>query len=202
MKLHTNKKGILILGLSVMAVASVPALAWAHITEDGSAHSHNNETSLREEAKSLRDEMRQKGEEKKQAAKESRDAKKAAKCEERKQRIDELMSRIDTRSQRTFDRLTKISEMVQSYVKEKQLSVEGYDTLVADINTKKTQADTKLNMMLTHHSFSCEASNPRETVQEYRTARQAKVAAMKAYRQSIRALVVEVKQTVTSEEEN
>jgi len=178
MNIHITKRVALGIGLGGVLVAGIPHLVSA-ISMDGTS-------TLREEAKALR-------EEKKQQAQEDLKAKKAAACEEHKEHIGQVMSRVNDRSQRIYDRLTKVSGLIQKYYESNNLSIDNYSSLVADINTKQSVANTKLNIMLTLGSFSCDEDNPRQSIVDYREGRKAKVTAMKAYRQSIRTLLTEVK---------
>jgi len=178
MNIHITKRLALSVGLGALLVAGVPHLV--------GAISMNGTSTLREEAQTLR-------EEKKQQAQEDLKAKKAAKCESHKEHVNQVMSRVNDRSQRIYDRLTKVSELIQKYYESNNLSIDNYSSLVTDINVKRSMANTKLNMMITYGSFSCDEDNPRQAILDYRDSRKAKVAAMKAYRQSIRTLLTEVK---------
>jgi len=178
MNIHITKRLALGVGLGAVLVAGIPHLVSA-ISMDGTS-------TLREEAKELR-------EEKKQQAQEALKAKKVAACEEHAKNINQVMSRVNDRSQRIYDRLTKVSELVQKYYASKNLNIDNYSSLVTDINVKRSIANTKLNMMITYGSFSCTETSPRQIIMDYRDSRKAKVTAMKAYRQSIRTLLTEVK---------
>jgi len=183
MNIHITKRLALGVGLGAVLVAGIPHLVSA-ISMDGTS-------TLREEAKELR-------EEKKQQAQEALKAKKAATCEKHKEHISQVMSRVNDRSQRIYDRLSKVSELLQKYYDSNNLSIDNYDSLLADVRAKGAIANTKLNVMLTLGSFSCDEDNPRQSIADYREGRKAKVTAMKAYRQSIRTLLTEVKSAVAA----
>lgn len=178
MNIHIIKRVALGVGFGTVLVAGVPHLVGAISTNDTST--------LREEAKALR-------EEKKQQAQETLKAKRAAKCESQKEHISQVMASIDNRSERIYDRLTTVSELIRSYYEKSGLTVDNYDALVSDIDQKRTEAKAKLDVMSTHEPFNCSVENPRESIMRYRDNRRAKVTAMKAYRQSIRTLLTEIK---------
>jgi outer membrane murein-binding lipoprotein Lpp len=120
-------------------------------------------------------------------------------CEEHQSGINSTMSDIKTRSQRHYDRITAVYELGTAFVKEKNLTVDNYDALVAAVDEKQAAAKATLSALDQQPTFSCDSDGPKADLQAFRSTRASKVAAMVAYRKSVRTLLQAVKQSLAAQ---
>lgn len=132
------------------------------------------------------------------------EGKKLEQCQAREQRIDATMEQMTSRGQKHYDVFTKISDRVKAFATDKKLTVENYDTLVADVDTKALAAKSAIESTKSVGGvFSCDNDNPKIASAQFRDAFKAQVAALKEYRTAIKNLIVAVKSsqsTATSTE--
>lgn len=138
---------------------------------------------------------------KKQAKKEKLTPKKLAKCEERQADIQTTVKNIAQRGSKQYEVFEKIATRTQDFVTAKQLTVESYASLVAAVTT--THDIAKLaseKVQATSLTWSCSIDGPKETLAEFKAAKQAEIAAMKDYKNAVRALLVAVKTAAETKE--
>lgn len=104
------------------------------------------------------------------------------------------LTQLATTMETKFD---AIAVRVETYYTSKVVpsgkTVSNYDTLVADIQTKKAAVSTVLLTAQTDaNSFSCTGASPREQLTKFRVDMQAVKSALKDYRTSIKNLIVAV----------
>lgn len=116
---------------------------------------------------------------------------KLASCQAREAAIttrSENLTAFSTRLINTFD---KIATRVKNFYTTKGLSVSNYSVLIADIETKKTAAQsalTKAQAVIT--GFSCDTGNPKNTIKTFNEDMRLVHAALKDYKTSVRNLIV------------
>lgn len=183
------------IAISVVTVVGAATLAFAVGDRDNSTtKSPDDTTSMREDKKEqLRASFKERAAERETKQKERKEQMKA-RCEQHKAHLDKLITNVETRSQRVYDRITKISELIKKFYVKKELEVAEYDTLIADLNVKRATAKEYLDILLANSGIDCNAESPRAMVKEFRGERKGKIEAMKAYRQSVLKLLQAVRQ--------
>lgn len=108
-----------------------------------------------------------------------------------KNRLQSLINLVSNQE----DKFGSISARVENYYTSKMVPkgeiLSNYNTLVADISTKKSVVDSDLaNAKKDAASFSCTSSNPKTPLLTFRQDMQTVKSALKDYRTSIRNLIV------------
>lgn len=174
---------------------------WAKTTTDSAKVANPFET-LREKLL----ERREKVAEKRATAAAKRDEAKVRACEVKEKVLDNRitsLTRLVTNMEKKF---SAIVERVKKHYTEKILpkgeTVENYDALLSDIDSKKTAVDSALAATkASSDSFSCDSDDPKATLTQFRKDMQAVKSALKDYRKSIRDLIVAVK-SITGQEKS
>lgn len=104
------------------------------------------------------------------------------------------LTQLATTMETKFD---SIASRVENYYTNKIVpsgkSVSNYNTLVSDIQTKKTAVQTALTTAQNNAaSFSCASTNPKNQLIQFRDDMQAVKSALKDYRTAIKNLIVAV----------
>ncbi|MBI4029548.1 MAG: hypothetical protein HY376_04255 [Candidatus Blackburnbacteria bacterium] len=126
-------------------------------------------------------------------------------CQARESAITKRMTHLVelvTKMEGKFDAIAqRTEEYYTSKVVPSGKTAANYDTLVADIQTKKAAVGTALASAQTNStSFSCTGNNPKGLLTQFRTDMQAVKKALHNYRTSIKDLIVAVR-SVTGETE-
>lgn len=111
-----------------------------------------------------------------------------------KKRGDQL-TKMATNMLEKFDAIEKrVQEHYTSKVVPSGKTVSNYDTLVAEIQTKKTVVQTALTTAQTNAtSFTCTGNDPKGQITQFRDDMKAVRSALKDYRTSIKNLIVAVR---------
>lgn len=120
------------------------------------------------------------------------DAKKKV-CEKHQTRINNLMTGMNTRRQNAFDRISQVSEAVQSYYANNELSVANYDELLATVTAAKAAAEAGLTAQQSAPKLDCAGEQPKADLSDFKTKRADSIDAMKEYRTAVKALVQAVR---------
>lgn len=129
-------------------------------------------------------------------------------CEAKEESIKKRASLLALLATSMEDKFEKHAQRVKNYYTDKVLpsgkSVANYDSLIADIDTKKeavAQAVSKAQNAA--NNFDCKGSDPKGQLTQFRKDMQAVKQALKAYRTSIKNLIVAVRSsTGTKNSEN
>lgn len=121
-------------------------------------------------------------------------------CEKHETKINDLIARINTRREKAFDRITEVSEAVQSYYADKNLSTADYDDLVAAVEAAEEAAQAALTTQLSAPKLRCDGEAPKADMSEFRTKHSDSVDALKEYRDAVKALVRAVKEAAKDSE--
>jgi hypothetical protein len=131
----------------------------------------------------------------------SLDEKRLAACDKKADKVNSIIQKRSAQGTKHLAVFKKIADRVQSFVTDKELTIENYDQLVATI-TEKEQAVTAAIEANTNTVFDCESadgSNPgsiaRASVQGVRDA-------LKEYRTAIKDLIVKVKSNNATKEDS
>jgi hypothetical protein len=115
-------------------------------------------------------------------------------CEKREEKIKNIMSRIVDRGEKQLELFTKISDRVQAFYEDKELSVANYDDLVVEVEAKKADAQAALDAIDdTTVEFACVGTDPKGAAESFKEALKSKIAALKAYKTAVKDLLVAVK---------
>lgn len=222
----------LLFGLSV---AVLPLAVHAH-AEDGEESSQTEseekaEEIAREQAKKLaeqrkeaekrrlealkktqeqeREALKKRSEAEKKKAEEAKEKFKAA-CENRRESFKTRMENISERAGRHVSRLESITERVDAFKTTKNLTVENYDALLADVENKKALVETLAEAVKQQaEAFTCgeEEGEAKANLSTFKDALEQEIDALKAYKTSVKNLIVAVKTAAeqaegTSDEQN
>lgn len=109
----------------------------------------------------------------------------------RAERLGQLVSTM----QEKFEAIAKrVEEYYTTKVVPSGKTVANYDSLVADIQTKKTAVQTALSQAQSNAgSFACDSSDPKGQLAQYKDDMRAVKSVLKDYRTSIKNLIVAVR---------
>lgn len=136
---------------------------------------------------------------KREAAKEERkanklDATKLKICQRQENKVATVMQRASDQGTRQLEVFKKIADRTQEFATNKNLVVEDYAALVAEVEANYTiAAETMKTISSSSEEFDCEGDDPKLFLSSFRTAHQQKTEAMKAYKTSVKDLIVAVK---------
>ncbi len=115
-------------------------------------------------------------------------------CEAREKNIQNTMSRLSNRGQKQIDLYSGIATRVENFYTAKKLSISNYDALVADVNAKKAAAQSAVEAVKSATpNFHCDKDDPKGVAGDFKAKVNARNAALKAYRESVRNLIKAVK---------
>lgn len=112
-------------------------------------------------------------------------------CQNREKRIDSLVNRINERGTKQLEVFTRIADRTQAFYVDAGETLDTYGALVDDVNAKKVAAEQAVTS--TDVTFDCEGENPKGVIEELKAARLAQNEALKAYKTSVKNLIVGVK---------
>lgn len=129
------------------------------------------------------------------------DDKKLKVCEVKEKVITTREQHLTRLANNIFDKFDKITARVEEFYKTKLVpqgkTISNYDTLVSDIQTKKTAAQDALNSAKADSvDFSCAGDDPKGALKTFRSDMQTVKSALKDYRTAIKDLIVAVKGAV------
>lgn len=119
-------------------------------------------------------------------------------CKRREAVINKKMSQIAERGQRQLEVFNKISERTQAFYASKGRSAENYDSLLAEVNTKKAAAEAAVAAVkATSVTFNCDGTDPKGAATSFKDALKSETSALKAYKTAVKSLIVGVKSAQT-----
>lgn len=139
--------------------------------------------------------------ERKQARTDKLEAAKVRACEIRQNAIKKRSEQIVKRARNQVDVFSKIAQRVKEFYQNKLVPqgkiVSNYDRLVADIESKEALlAPLLYKAQVDAASFSCDRDRPSDQVLGFNQDMRAVIAALNAYRKSVRNLIAAVKGVV------
>lgn len=122
-------------------------------------------------------------------------------CEKRQSSVNGRIGNYADAAQRHLTVFTSIFTKVQDFYTTKKLSVSNYDTLVAAVNTKQTDAQTAVEALKSLDvNIDCSQPDPAQTLETVKTAVSNARSALQAYRASIKDLIVAIGKALDSQE--
>lgn len=115
-------------------------------------------------------------------------------CENRQKAITHIMARLADRGQKQLDLFSTIADRTESFYMSKGNTVANYDTLVADMFAQKSAAQSTVSTINSSSTtFDCNGVDPKGMVSSFRDSLKDEIAALKAYKTSVKNLIVGVK---------
>jgi len=115
-------------------------------------------------------------------------------CQKREVAIDHILTRIGDRGQKQIDLFSTIATRVETFYTTKGKVLTNYNALVADVSANKIAAQTAVDAVKSETvTFKCDGTDPKGAVSSFKVALKAEIAALKAYKTSVRNLIVGVK---------
>ncbi len=105
------------------------------------------------------------------------------------------MTRIGDRGQKQIELVNTIATRVEAYKVDKQLTVAGYDALLAEVNARKAAAVTVVDAAKAAKvEFKCDGTDPKGAASTFKDGLKLQNEAIKAYRDAVKNMLVAVKQ--------
>lgn len=124
-------------------------------------------------------------------------------CEARESAINNAMDRIATRIERHKSIFDTISERTQAFYADNNLSLDNYDLLIENVNSKKAIAESAIEeFKASDADFQCDSEDPLGIADTFKGAREEVAIAMKDYKTAIKELIVGVKSAASESEES
>lgn len=132
--------------------------------------------------------------ERKDAAKERLSDAKLHACQNREQAITNIMSRISDRGQKQAELFGTIANRAEAFYTKQGKTLANYDSLVADVVAKQAAAQTAIDAIKgSSDTFHCDGDNPHGVITSFKEGLKSEIAALKAYRTSVKNLIVGIK---------
>ncbi len=209
---------LIMLAMALSALTIVPSVAFAEGSDTTSQESTETETpkstdsttqteaqrkaarlaeaarkaELEAKAKAAREAAKQKAEEAKAQAKERLSGEREKRCSERESKVNEIISRSSTRGKNALAKFQTFQQRIESFVSEKSLTVESYETLLATAKAQEAAAVAAVEAAGAT-TFKCadqDSTNVGGTVSGVVTSQHQ---ALKDYREALKALIKAVK---------
>jgi hypothetical protein len=115
-------------------------------------------------------------------------------CQNRETAINNIMGRIADRGQKQLDLFSTIATRVETFYTDKGKTLGNYDALVADVTAKKAAAQTEVDAVKASSvTFKCDGTDPKGAAASFKDGLKAEIDALKAYKTSVKNLIVGVK---------
>ena len=115
-------------------------------------------------------------------------------CQHREKAITNIMARISDRGQKQIDLFDTIATRTETFYKSKGKVLSSYDSLVADVATKKADAQAAVDSTKSKAAeFKCDGTDPKGVASAFKDNLKTQNDALKAYKTSVKNLIVGVK---------
>lgn len=119
-------------------------------------------------------------------------------CEKREASIQKRSTRLVAKAENIQKRFDRIAEKVDTYYIDvlmlKDVEIENYDELLANVEENRVAAATKLGAAeSTASNFTCEGEDPKDQVKQFRTDMKGVISALKGYKKAVVNLIVAVR---------
>lgn len=180
------KLSITAAAMLLAVTAGVPALALGQASPRANAQADTTTTSTTDPGSQAADH--------KAAAQARLAATKLRVCQNRQKAITNIMARIADRGQKQLTLFGTIATRVENFYTQKGKTLADYNTLVANVNTQQTAAQSTVDAIKSASSgFSCDSSDPQAFVGTFKDSLKSEISALQAYRTSVKNLIVGVK---------
>lgn len=120
------------------------------------------------------------------------DEKRLATCETKSAKINSIIQKRSTQATKQLAVFKKIADRVEAFISDKQLTIENYDALAADIKDKEAAATASIEAN-TNVVFDCASTDSSEPGKVAKASVETVRSALQDYRTSIKNLIVKVK---------
>lgn len=197
MKPSAGKGLILILAAVFLTVATVPV--FADTLKPDTTAGRQKIQQLREKAQQTAEKHKQAVQDKiiqqRETVKAKLDERRLKACQNREKNVQNIMVRIASRGDKQIALFTSIAERVESFYLSKRLTISKFDALTADILSKKAAAEAAVaSLKSSDLTFKCDSDDPKGTAAVFKDLMKEEIDALKAYRTSVKNLIVAVAQ--------
>lgn len=118
-------------------------------------------------------------------------------CQSRERNIKAIMARISDRADKRLRLFDSVSEKVQAYYRQNGVIIEGYDTLLAQVQAKRQAAASATEKIKTQGViFDCESDDPKSVATAFQDEVRGAQVIYRDYRAAIKDLISGVKTAV------
>ncbi len=110
-------------------------------------------------------------------------------CEAHASAINRIMTRAVLRGERIVEVFTNITNRTEAFYVSKGNTLSTYDVLVADVTSKKTNAQNVLMTLQNVGPLDCSAADPKALLKSFRATLKQEIAALKEYKTAVQKLV-------------
>lgn len=119
-------------------------------------------------------------------------------CEKKESSIQKRSTKLVAKAENIQTRFDRIIEKVDTYYVDvltpKDVVIENYDDLLANIEENRRAAATALGVSeSTAENFTCEGENPKDQLKQFRTDMKGVISSLKGYRKAVVNLIVAVR---------
>lgn len=133
--------------------------------------------------------------EKRQEVRQKLDDKKREICAKYEATINKRTGHIVEMRQQQINHIGQIVERTKKFYADSGRQLATYDALEGAVDTKRQVADAAIAATQAKVGFKCDGDAPKVALQEFKTARDSLVGAIREYRQAAKDLIVGVKST-------
>lgn len=163
-------------------------------TESQTERAERYKKDLQATLQSKKDERKANAETRRADPKERLDNEKKKICEHHQSKINRIVSNMNDHRQYIFDRITNMSDAVQRFYTEKNLSIDNYNETLAKVAAAKSAAEEAMSAQHAATTLNCNGNQPRADMSEFKEKRSSSIDAMTLYRAAVKELVSAVKQ--------
>lgn len=125
------------------------------------------------------------------------------KCQNREMAINNVMARIGDRGEKQIAVIESIQQKVQTFYADKNISVNNYDSLITNVETKKQTATMSMNNVRTmKNGFGCTGDDPKGVATQFKAYAMTQSDDITEYKNAVHDLVLAIKaasSTITTE---
>lgn len=181
-------------GISAFVFVAIATPVLAETTPNVHAQTQTERQAAETRAEQARQAAEQRAAEAKEKAKTRLADAKLKACQNREKTITNIMSRLAERGQKQLNLFTTIANRTEAFYVAKGKTLTNYDTLVADVATKKAAAQTAIDTIKsTGSTFKCDGTDPKGAVSSFKLNLKTQAAALKEYKTAVKNLIVGVK---------
>lgn len=115
-------------------------------------------------------------------------------CKKREERIGEIISKISEQGKRQLELFDKIADRTQAFYEAAGNTLDTYDELVAAVDSARSNAESAvIDVEAAGATFECDGTDPIGTAEAIKTNLRLRIESLKAYRTSVKNLIVGVK---------
>lgn len=115
-------------------------------------------------------------------------------CQTHEKEITNITTRFSDRGTKQLDVFNKIADRTEAFYTSKGKTLSNYDTLVADVTSKKASAQAAVNTVTSSSTtFKCDGTDPKGMATSFKDSLKVEITALKDYKTAIKNLIVGVK---------